>query len=230
MTFVTSEPYIGHLGLGGVGDTKGMLEIRPSATATSNGSPTPRSTSVEPGLLKCQELNDDGSVKKEHELPFKYSMMLPAFKGIDALMGVEGLVNPRGFVLVDKNQRNPTFKNVFGVGVCVAIPPPSRPRSPTGTPKTGYMIESMVTATAHNIAALIDGKEPTRRGHLERRLPRRFRRSRRRLRRPAANPAAQRQLVQRGPLGASGQRSPMRNISSARSARARANRSMSATS
>ena len=30
MTFVTSEPYIGHLGLDGVGDTKGLLE---SATA-----------------------------------------------------------------------------------------------------------------------------------------------------------------------------------------------------
>lgn len=26
ITFVTSEPYIGHLGLGGVGDTKSMLE------------------------------------------------------------------------------------------------------------------------------------------------------------------------------------------------------------
>ena len=26
MTFVTSEPYIGHLGLDGVGDTKGLLE------------------------------------------------------------------------------------------------------------------------------------------------------------------------------------------------------------
>jgi sulfide:quinone oxidoreductase len=26
MTFVTAEPYVGHLGLGGVGDTKGMLE------------------------------------------------------------------------------------------------------------------------------------------------------------------------------------------------------------
>lgn len=26
MTFVTAEPYIGHLGHGGVGDTKGMLE------------------------------------------------------------------------------------------------------------------------------------------------------------------------------------------------------------
>jgi len=31
---------------------------------------------------------------------------------------------------------------------------------PVGVPKTGYMIESMVTATAHNIQALIDGKEP----------------------------------------------------------------------
>ena len=28
-------------------------------------------------------------------------------------------------------------------------------------PKTGYIIESMVTATAHNIADLIDGREPT---------------------------------------------------------------------
>ena len=26
MTFVTPEPYIGHLGLGGVGDTKSLLE------------------------------------------------------------------------------------------------------------------------------------------------------------------------------------------------------------
>jgi len=26
MTFVTSEPYVGHLGLGGVGDSKGMME------------------------------------------------------------------------------------------------------------------------------------------------------------------------------------------------------------
>lgn len=163
MTFVTSEPYIGHLGLGGVGDTKGMLESafrdRDIKWVTNA-----KTTAVEPGLLKCQELNDDGSVKKEHEIPFKYAMMMPAFTGIDALMGIEGLVNPRGFVLIDKNQRNPTFKNVFGVGVCVAIPPAEPTPVATGMPKTGYMIESMVTATAHNIAAIIDGKEPKEEG------------------------------------------------------------------
>jgi sulfide:quinone oxidoreductase len=31
---------------------------------------------------------------------------------------------------------------------------------PTGAPKTGYMIESMVEATAQNIRAQLDGREP----------------------------------------------------------------------
>jgi sulfide:quinone oxidoreductase len=163
MTFVTSEPYIGHLGLGGVGDTKGMLEsaFRDRDIKWITNAKT---TSIEPGLLKCQELNEDGSLKKEHEVPFKFGMLMPAFTGIDALMGVEGLVNPRGFVLIDKNQRNPTFPNIFGVGVCVAIPPYEPTPVPTGMPKTGYMIESMVTAAAHNIAALIKGKEAKEEG------------------------------------------------------------------
>jgi sulfide:quinone oxidoreductase len=67
-------------------------------------------------------------------------------------------------VLIDKNQRNPTFPNIFGVGVCVAIPPYEPTPVPTGMPKTGYMIESMVTAAAHNIAALIKGKEAKEEG------------------------------------------------------------------
>ena len=50
-------------------------------------------------------------------------MMLPAFRGIAALRGIEGLVNPRGFVIVDKHQRNPKFPNVFAVGVAIAIAP-----------------------------------------------------------------------------------------------------------
>ncbi|MEQ1668666.1 MAG: FAD/NAD(P)-binding oxidoreductase, partial [Sulfuriferula sp.] len=160
MTFVTAEPYIGHLGLGGVGDSKGMLEssmrdrhIKWICNA--------KVTKVEAGKMFVTEHNDDGSVKKEHELPFAYSMMLPAFKGIDAVFGIEGLTNPRGFIIADPFQRNPKYKNIFSVGVCVAIPPVEVTPVPTGTPKTGYMIESMVTATAHNIRSLLDGNEPT---------------------------------------------------------------------
>ena len=91
-------------------------------------------------------------------------MMLPAFKGVDAVFGVEGLVNPRGFILIDEFQRNPAHKNVYAVGVCVAIPPVEATPVPTGAPKTGYMIETMVTAIAHNIADDLAGKPATAKG------------------------------------------------------------------
>jgi len=88
-------------------------------------------------------------------------MLLPAFRGVSALRGIEGLTNPRGFIVVDKHQRNPKFPNVFGVGVCIAIAPLEQTPVPVGVPKTGYMIESMVTATALNIGQLLRGAAPT---------------------------------------------------------------------
>jgi sulfide:quinone oxidoreductase len=157
MTFVTSEPYIGHLGLGGVGDSKGIME---SAMRDKHIKwiCNAKVTKVEAGKMYVTEHDETGAEKKKHELPFTYSMMLPAFKGVDAVFGIEGLTNPRGFILVDKHQRNPKYKNIFAVGVCVAIPPVEPTPVPTGTPKTGYMIESMVTATVDNIQADLVGK------------------------------------------------------------------------
>ena len=78
-----------------------------------------------------------------------------------AVHGIEGQTNPRGFILADKHQRNPTFKNVYSLGVCVAIPPIGRTPVPVGVPKTGFMIESMVTAIAQNLKLELNGKEPT---------------------------------------------------------------------
>jgi sulfide:quinone oxidoreductase len=162
MTFVTSEPYIGHLGLGGVGDTKGLLEsaLRDKTIKWITNAKVER---VEAGMMYVTEVDNDGNDLKKHEVPFKHSMMLPAFTGVDAVRnsGAEGLTNPRGFVLIDKYQRNPTYKNIYSVGVCVALPPVEKTPLPVGTPKTGYMIESMVTATAHNIRDELLGKEPS---------------------------------------------------------------------
>ena len=159
ITFVTSEPYVGHLGLDGVGDTKGMLESemrqRHIKWITSA-----RTTKVEDGVMHVEEVAADGAVSGTHELPFKYSMMLPAFRGVSAVRDVDGLVNPRGFVLIDEHQRNPTHRNIFSVGVCVAIPPVETYAVPVGVPKTGFMIESMVHAASQNIRALMDGEEP----------------------------------------------------------------------
>ena len=112
-------------------------------------------------VMTVEEVGDDGSVKATKELPFGFAMMLPAFRGIAPLRGIEGLSNPRGFTIIDKHQRNPTFKNVYSLGVCVAIPPVGPTPVPVGVPKTGFMIESMVTAIAANLKAELDGKEPS---------------------------------------------------------------------
>lgn len=159
MTFVTSEPYVGHLGLDGVGDTKGLLESEMRGKHIKWLTST-RVKKVEEGKMTVEEINDDGTVRAEKELPFAFSMMLPAFRGVKAVRDIEGLSNPRGFSIVDNHQQNPKYKNIFAVGVCVAIPPMGPTPVPCGVPKTGFMIESMVTATAHNIGNLVRGKEP----------------------------------------------------------------------
>ncbi len=163
ITYVTSEPYVGHMGLGGVGDSKSMLEsdFRNNDIKWITNA---KVTKVEAGKMFVTEMDDMGQPKKEHELPFKFSMMLPAFKGVDAVAAVEGLCNPRGFVLIDEYQRSKKYRNIFSAGVCVAIPPVEVTPVPTGAPKTGYMIETMVTAIVHNIASEIAGQPATAKG------------------------------------------------------------------
>lgn len=162
MHFVTPEPYVGHLGLDGVGDTKSLMESEfrdRHIQWTCNA----KITDVTDGSMKFTEVNEDGSDRKKYELPFRHSMILPAFKGVDAVIGIDGLTNPRGFILIDEFQRNPKYQNIYAVGVCVAIPPVATTPVPTGAPKTGYMIESMVTATTHNITRVIEGQQPEER-------------------------------------------------------------------
>ncbi len=156
ITFVTSEPYVGHLGLGGVGNSQGLLEaeMRDHHIKWITNAKVSR---VEPGKMFVLQLNDKGEAARELEVPFKYSMMLPSFKGADVVAAVEGLCNPRGFVFVDENQRSKKYRNIFSAGVCIAIPPVEVTPVPTGAPKTGYMIETMVTAITKNIKAELEG-------------------------------------------------------------------------
>ncbi len=160
MTFVTPEPYIGHMGLGGVGDSKGLLEkqLRQRHIKWITNA---RIDKVEAAQMFVSEHDAHGQPQEQHTLPFVYSMVIPGFTGVAAVRGVDGLVNPRGFVLIDKHQRNPAFPNIYSAGVCVAIPPVEVTPVPTGAPKTGFMIESMVTALTANIRSAIEGRPAT---------------------------------------------------------------------
>ncbi len=160
MTFVTAEPYIGHLGLGGVGDTKGMLESE-MRHRTIKWVTNARTDKVTDGKMFVSEMAMGDEVVTTHELDFKYAMMLPAFRGIPAFMGIDGLVNPRGFITVNDHQHNIKYPNIYAVGVCIAIAPLEASPVAVGVPKTGYMIESMVAAAAGNIGEVLRGQDQT---------------------------------------------------------------------
>jgi sulfide:quinone oxidoreductase len=160
ITYVSPEPYIGHLGLGGVGDSRGLLEneLRQRHIKWISNA---RTVKVEPGKMFVEEFNGDGEKVREHVLEFRYSMMMPSFRGTNVVAEVEGLCNPAGFVIVDEHQRSPKYRNIFSAGVCIAIPPVEQTPVPVGTPKTGYMIESMVSAIVHNVQDELAGKPAT---------------------------------------------------------------------
>ncbi|MDG6348494.1 FAD/NAD(P)-binding oxidoreductase [Luteimonas sp. 8-5] len=157
MTYVSSEPYIGHMGLGGVGDSRGLMESE-LRQRHIHWIVNAKVAAVGAGELSAVEHDAQGQPLREHALPFKYAMLLPAFRGVDAVAAVEGLCNPRGFVIVDRHQRSPNHPRIFAAGVCVAIPPVEATPVATGAPKTGFMIESMVTTIVRNIQADLAGE------------------------------------------------------------------------
>ncbi len=163
MTFITPEPYIGHLGLGGVEDSKLLLESefrKRDIKFITNC----KTTKIEEDKIHYEEVDRNGETIASGELPHKFSMLMPAFRGVNALVGVEKLTNPMGFIVINEYQQNPTYTNVYGTGVIVAIPPVEATPLPVGTPKTGFMIESMTTAAVHNIIHDLKGEAPEKVG------------------------------------------------------------------
>ncbi len=145
ITYLTSEPYLGHMGVGGLGNSRTFIEyefaerdIKPVVSQTIE--------EVTPGEIRLK----DGT-----KIPFKLAMIAPPFKGVPAVMP---LGNPRGFIPVDKNYRHTKYKNIFAVGVAMAIAPPEATPVPTGVPKTGFMTVKMAKTAAATIASDITGR------------------------------------------------------------------------
>lgn len=143
VTWVTSEPFIGHFGISGVKGSErevGRFFDRYGIEAIPN---------VAIDQIEANSMR----LSNGRELPYKYAMIIPPFKGIEAIRNSPGVGNARGWVEVDDHYRHLTYPNIYAAGVSVALTPPVATPIPTGVPKTGYMSEVMGRAAAHNIAA-----------------------------------------------------------------------------
>ena len=149
LTFITAEPFLGHFGLGGVGNSEKMI----TRFFDKLGIQGRTNTVIKEAREGEIELGD-GTV-----LPFAYSMIVPPFTGVDAVRNAEGLGNPMGFIPVDEQFRHTAYPEIFAAGVAIAIAPPEPTPVPAGVPKTGQMTETMAKVAVHNIAADIDGTD-----------------------------------------------------------------------
>ncbi|MFO0751710.1 MAG: FAD-dependent oxidoreductase [Thermodesulfovibrionales bacterium] len=144
LLYLTSEPYLGHMGVGGLGNSKRFFEdsfaereIKPLTSQAIE--------EVSPGEIRLK----DGA-----KIPFKFAVIAPPFKGVPA---VAPLGNPRGFIPVDKNFRHTKHRNIFAIGVTMAIAPPEPTPVPVGVPKTGFMTVKMAKTAAATIFSEIKG-------------------------------------------------------------------------
>jgi sulfide:quinone oxidoreductase len=147
ISLFTNEPELGHFGVGGFGKMKRMLEDE-FADRDIEWKLNSKIDAVTPEAVELE-----GGTKYKND----FSLIVPAFYGNHAYMDVEGLANPRGFLIADDYLENPKYRNVYAVGVSLAIAPPVPTPVPVGVPKTGQMTEAMAGIAAVNIAADIEG-------------------------------------------------------------------------
>jgi len=145
ITFVTSEPYIGHFGIGGLKTSRRVLEDE-FANRDIKIIANQAVEEFTPGAVTLA----DGTV-----LSHKLAMFAPPMSGVKAVFH---LGNPKGFIPVDNHYRHKDRKNIFCVGVAMAIAPPEQTPVPTGVPKTGSMTVEMAKDAAKAIASDITGK------------------------------------------------------------------------
>lgn len=142
--YLTSEPYLGHMGVGGLGNSRRFMEDE-FAVRDIKAIVNQAVEEVAPGEIRLK----DGS-----KIPFKLAMLAPPFKGVPA---VAPLGNPRGFVPVDQHYRHAKHQNIFVIGVAMAIAPPEPTPVPVGVPKTGSMTVKMAKVAAATIFAETQG-------------------------------------------------------------------------
>lgn len=150
LTYVTSEPFLGHFGIGGLPNGDKLL----GTFLKKEGIDVRMNASV--------DHFDDGAVTLSdgEKLAYNYSMFIPPFLGQDFLKDVPGLADPKGYIPVRDTYQTNDHDNIYAVGIAAQVTAPWQTPTPVGIPKTGFPTEQMAHVAAVNIASQIRGQVP----------------------------------------------------------------------
>ncbi len=153
LTWVSSEPFLGHFGIGGLPHGEGLL------------SSFLKRESITPVMDTAMDHVDEGRLVLAggKTIDFRYAMIVPPFVGQDVIKATSEIADAKGYVKVRDTYQTVTRDEVYAVGIAVAVDAPWQTSTPVGVPKTGFPAERMAHVAASNIAAQIRGEKPATR-------------------------------------------------------------------
>jgi len=150
LTYVTSEPFLGHFGIGGLPHGEQMLGM------------FLKREHITPIVNTALDHVDEGRVVLADgtKLDFAYAMIVPPFLGQEVIRQTTDIADDKGYVRVRDTYQSEAHDNVYAVGIAAAVNVPWQTATPVGIPKTGLPTETMAHVAAKNIASQIRGEAP----------------------------------------------------------------------
>ncbi|EGW36324.1 FAD-dependent oxidoreductase [Desulfosporosinus sp. OT] len=147
ITFITPEPFLGHLGLGGITGSNFLLKKLLSMFRINY------ITNAE-----IEEVSNENIVLKQGQsIPYKFSMLMPMFKGAQVVEDSTGLGTEDAFISVNNAYQHKKYPSIFGVGIAADLPRKFKTPVPIGIPRTGYLADESAKTAAENIVRLLSG-------------------------------------------------------------------------
>jgi sulfide:quinone oxidoreductase len=150
LTYVTSEPFLGHFGIGGLPHGESLLGM------------FLKKEKIAHHLDASMAHVDDGqlTLTDGRTLDFAYAMIVPPFVGQPFVRECTAIADDKGYVKVRDTYQTEVYDDVYAVGIAAAVDVPWQTPTPVGVPKTGFPTEQQAHVAAKNIAAQIRGEAP----------------------------------------------------------------------
>jgi sulfide:quinone oxidoreductase len=148
LTYVTAEPFAGHFGIDGMPGAKGLMGMFAGMEGIR----------VETGQAMSEIRPDAVVLADGRELPYRFAMVVPPFRGQDFLAKTPDLVDAGNYVPVRPTYQSQAYDDVYAVGIAAAVKVPWATAVPVGIPKTGFPTEQQAHVAAKNIADQVRGR------------------------------------------------------------------------
>jgi len=153
LTWVSSEPFLGHFGIGGLPHGEALLSM------------FLKKKHITPVIDTAIEHVDENRLvlADGKAIDFAYAVIVPPFLGQQVIKETTEIADDKGYVKVRDTYQTLTRDEVYAVGIAVAVDVPWQTSTPVGVPKTGFPAERMAHVAARNIASQIKGEPPASR-------------------------------------------------------------------